>query len=424
MTAVATPTEAIEAEQAVLAVMLHHRPAITEARRQLAITEFHQPRHSVIFGAISDLAERGDPTDPVAVLGELTRTGDASKVGGGAYLHTLFAMPVTAVSVGYYAGLVKAAARRRAVGQVATRLRQATTDITDDDQLLDFLAGQALQLEVLLDERAHDAPIDGLSTWSEFLAKPDVPEDWIVPGMIERGEVFMLLGGEGAGKSWLSRQLCMCIAAGVHPFKPHEKITPQKTLLVDLENPEPTLRRQGRPLASQVARLAGSTGEAFLWHYPQGLNIRDHKDAQLLERVVADVRPAFVAIGSLYNAYQPGRDSWETAADEAKVVLNKIRSRYRVGLWVEHHMPKGDGTNRPQTPLGSSVWMRWPSYGRIVNRKAENVYSLDRTFRNDRDNREIPAGLNRGGELPWTAIWSEDDLDAQIQAAGPTKGPR
>jgi AAA domain/DnaB-like helicase N terminal domain len=407
--------EALNAERAVCGVVMHSKQALTEARRLLSITEFWQPKNATVFRVCCDLADKGEPVEPLAVVQELMRTGEIGKVDG-AYIHTLFSLPVTAISVGYYAAQVKMASRRRILMAVGQRLTQSAEEITDGDDLMDFVAREALSLELLLDEKAADAPIEGLSTWGEFLAEPDQPEDWIVPGLIERGEAFLLLAGEGAGKSWLSRQLCMTIAAGVHPFKPKERIPAQRTLLIDLENPIPTVRRQGRPMASQVARLGGDGDNAFIWRRPEGLNIRDRADAQLLERVVAEVQPAFVAIGSLYNAYQTGRDSWETAADEAKVVLNRLRGRYRCALWVEHHMPKGDGTTRPGTPLGSSVWMRWPSYGRVLTRKGQNVYALEKSFRGDRDIREIPAGLMRGGELPWTPIWDQADLELYIEA--------
>lgn len=411
-----TAPSAVHAEQQILSVMIQSGGATAEARRLVNASEFWQPRNQAIFTACCELADREEAVTPQTVLTELTRTGETGKTGGAPYLAELFGKFTTAHSLAFHAKTVREMARRRAVDKILDRLRQDCDETPDEDAWLTKVATHQLELALIVDAKSYDEPIQGLHTWTEFLGQPDVAEDWIVPGLLERQEVFLLLAGEGTGKSWLSRQLCQCIAAGIHPFRPEERIEPQRTLLVDLENPIPTVRRQARAMQSQVSRLAGGLGEAFVWMRPEGLNVRDHADARLLERVIAETRPAFVAIGSLYNAYQTGRDSWETSADEAKVVFNRLRAKYRVALWIEGHMPKGDGNSRPQTPLGSSVWMRWPSYGRALIRVAENAYELERSFRGDRDVRDIPLGLRRGGELPWSAIWSRADLaDAKAE---------
>jgi len=416
---VETPTPAaVAAEQTVLAVVLNSPPAINAAQQMVTIADFWQPRHAAMFTAMLNLSDRGIAPDPTAVYTELGNTGQLSNVGGTAYVHTLYSRPVVAGNLSYYAGQMRTASRRRQLVKLGTRITQMATEMVDADDLMDQAAREALALDMLIDERASDAAVDGLWTWDQFLAQPDRAEDWVVPGLIERQDVIMILAGEGSGKSWLSRQICQAVAAGVHPFKPGERIPAQRTLLVDLENPLSTVRRQSRPLQSQVTRLGHWTGDnAYVWMRPEGLDLRRHADAQLLERVVAETRPALVAFGSLYKAFHTGRDSWETAADEVRAVFDRIRARHRIALWLEHHMPKGDGSSRPQMPFGSSVWQRWAGYGRVIQRRAENVYELAATFRGDRDIRQFPAGLYRGGELPWSPIWDKAEVDLLADAS-------
>lgn len=74
-------------------------------------------------------------------------------------------------------------------------------------------------------------------------------------------------------------------------------------------------------------------------------------------------------------------------------------------------MPKGDGVSRPQSPYGSSVWMRWAAYGRVLVRVNEGVYEFKR-FRGDREKRDWPPGMRHGGVLSWTAI-GQDELEAE-----------
>lgn len=401
------------AERAVLAAVLQGGRDITAARRLLTASDFYTPANETIYAVCCDLHDAGTVPDPITVLTELDRRGDSTRVGGAVYLHTLFAIPVTAGNVSHYAMQVRATARRRQLVLTGRRIAQIGAEVPDLDDALMAAARESISLTMVLDETV-EGPIDGLLTWSEFLAQPDRVEDWIVPGLLERQDVVMVLAKPGAGKSWLSRQVALCVAAGVHPFKPDEQIEPARTLLVDLENPPSMVRRQSRGLASAVAAIGDLRAErAHLWAQPGGINIRKHADAQLLERVIAETQPALVCLGSLYNAFERGRDDWDTAAEETKAVFNRLRARYRCAFWIEHHMPKGSDS---KNPFGSSVWERWPGFGRVIDRKGENVYEFAKTFRGDRDVRQFPAGLFRGGPLPWGSIWDPDEVQLLADA--------
>lgn len=403
------------AERSVLGAMMLSRQAVTDVRALITAADFWPEQHRVLFALMCDLAEAGTAIDPVVVLSEITRRGDLTRVGGAPYLHTLVANVPTAANAGYYAMQVRAASRRRQLVLTGTRITQIGNDVTDLDDALSAAAHELVSLSLLVDETL-DGPVEGLETFDEFLAHPDRPEDWIVPGLIERQDVVMILAKPGLGKSWLSRQVALAVASGVHPFKPDVAIEPQRTLLVDLENPPQMVRRQTRPLAHACQRLGWwDEQRAHIWAQPGGINLRRHADAQLLERVISETQPALVCLGSLYNAFERGRDDWDTAAEETKAVFNRLRARYRCAFWIEHHMPKGSAREEPKNPFGSSVWERWPGFGRVISRAGEDVFKLERTFRGDRDVREWPAGLMRGGELPWSPIWSADDVDAMTE---------
>jgi replicative DNA helicase len=45
--------------------------------------DFYRPAHRAIWRAMLRLADRGQPTDPVTVLGELDDRGELADVGGG-----------------------------------------------------------------------------------------------------------------------------------------------------------------------------------------------------------------------------------------------------------------------------------------------------------------------------------------------------
>jgi hypothetical protein len=52
-----------------------------------------------------------------------------------------------------------------------------------------------------------------------FLAGDDIGFDWVLEGVLERGDRLFLTGREGAGKSLFCHQLSVQLGAGRHPFK-------------------------------------------------------------------------------------------------------------------------------------------------------------------------------------------------------------
>jgi hypothetical protein len=421
---VSVPQE-VAAEQAVLAAVLQSRSAAEIAFHGLAGEHFYQPRHTVIFEACKAVHERGAIPDPVSVLGELQSRKQLSRVGGAPYLHSLFTAPGLPVQVAYYARQVKDAHRLRHLLGVAERIVQQVTDSGDVEETMTAVAKELVSAEVVLDERGWDQPIDGLSTWADFLAGKHEGRDWLVPGSVARQDVVMILGTGGTGKSTLGRQVALCAAAGWHPFSA-SAITPRRTLVVDLENAADVLADEVRDVHRAVQMRHADNdfdGRAWVWHRPGGINLRQHAHAAELERVIAETGAELVAFGPLYKAAIRGRDDWDTAANEVREVFDRLRERYRIGLWFEHHMPKpSHGQAVSGTPYGSATWEWWTSVGRVLVRDESlrrPVYQLRPMFRADRGVHDgIPFGLERrSGWLPWSPIWSEEDYKLIAEGA-------
>lgn len=211
--------------------------------------------------------------------------------------------------------------------------------------------------------------------------------------------------------SFLTRQIAVLLASGRHPFEPTIEILAKRTLLVDLENPPNLVRRKTRGMVTKARRLGvWADGNAFCWMKPSGLDLRRRPDQQLLERVIVETRPELVCIGPLYKMFTGGNDSYEQAAGEVAKVLDRLREKHGVALWIEHHMPKGSREGRDLIPFGSSLWQRWPEFGRgmVLDPEDDNHWLMAK-FRPDRDERIWPTGLTRGGEWPWTAVYHDGD---------------
>jgi replicative DNA helicase len=116
------PPHNLEAEEAVLGAVLAAGRLLVEVAALVEEADFYRPAHRAIWRAVLRLADRGEPTDPVTVLGELDHAGELADVGGGPFLHTLVQAVPTVANAGHYAHLVVETARRRRVIDLGIRL--------------------------------------------------------------------------------------------------------------------------------------------------------------------------------------------------------------------------------------------------------------------------------------------------------------
>ena len=257
-------------------------------------------------------------------------------------------------------------------------------------------------------EIAHeDGPDPDLD---EFLSEPEPDYDWLIPGVIERGDRTILTGAEGAGKSTLLRQIGVQAASGVHPFT-LDPMDPIDVLLVDLENSRRQTKRQMRPL-----RVAA--GDA----YPQarlrvivrtsGLNLTEPTDMVWLGQRIEANAPDLVIIGPIYKM-ATADPTEEAPARTVIACLDHLRELYGCALLIEAHSPHAsNGGARPMRPYGASIWMRWPEFGLHITDTGQLKH-----WRGDRDERAWPGTLTRGGAWPWTTAPTADQTFAAVVEA-------
>jgi replicative DNA helicase len=149
------PPHNLEAEEAVLGAVLSAGQLLVEIAALLEEADFYRPAHRVIWRAILRLADRGEPTDPVTVLGELDHTGELAEVGGAPFLHTLTEAVPTVANADQYARLVAEASRRRRIIDLGIRLAHSEAD----PAVLAHLAGELANTTAGLDGRGWAPPI-------------------------------------------------------------------------------------------------------------------------------------------------------------------------------------------------------------------------------------------------------------------------
>jgi replicative DNA helicase len=423
VTAAAIAPHAVDAERALLGVLI--------GAPQLAETCGVRPGdldpsrgHPELLSAILTVWEDTASADPVLLVDELRRRDQLSRLGeptegggrGALYLHELVGAGRQPGTVGHFARLVREATLRRQVHEVGAALVRTATSQVDLDVVLDNAAELSVQLGVVVDSPIDgDAPIPGLGLVADFVNEPSPPHAWVIPGVVERADRVVLIGGEGSGKSVLARQVCTLLAAGRHPFAPKVAIRPRRTLLIDLENPPDLVRRGLRSIVGKVWDEGVDVGDRFWrWNRPGGIDLRAPADRALLAQAIEKTRPDLVAIGPVYKAFRArSGDSHESGPADFGAAIDHLRERYGCAFWIEHHAPKSDAAGHRGSPIGSSYWMRWPEFGLALSREPHNddrnVYVLER-FRGDRELRCWPDRLIKYvGRFPWTADYDPDN---------------
>ncbi len=115
------PPQNIEAEQSVLGSLLIDPEAISRVGSILKAEDFYRDSHAMIFDAVLDLHERGEPSDFITVSDDLTRRGKLEDVGGASYLTYLINAVPTSIHAEYYAHIVERTAVLRRLIEAAAQ---------------------------------------------------------------------------------------------------------------------------------------------------------------------------------------------------------------------------------------------------------------------------------------------------------------
>lgn len=402
MTAVALD---LEAERAVLATLVLYPSRWEEAATTVTAADFAGGGNGLLFQAMAALVE-GDGSFDVSALA----------TAPGVPVDLVHELITDAPSVGLLARHVARVARAAAARRLIHRLSDASEALLDvDNDPADVLADL---IEAAEAERFVGALPPGYGPFADWaLQGANEPRPWVIPGVLRRASRAVLVAPEGIGKSTLGRQLAVCTAAGLHPFR-LQAIEPQRVLLVDAENDPATAVSEDGTLDHASAHGVMLTADhhatgwdherLYVWSRPEGLDLRTRRDAGWLEAAIVDHRPDLVIAGPLYKMFRRVRgEDDETLGAAIQRVLDRLRVRHDVALWLEHHAPKGVNGVRPLDPFGTSLWMRWPDIG-INLTDAEGALRVGR-FRGDRYRvTGLPDQLHRGRVWPWVGRWNSN----------------
>lgn len=415
------PPQDLAAEQSLLGGMLLSKDAIADVVPMLRPGDFYRPAHSALFEVIVDLHERGEPADAVIVAAELQRRGMLQRMGGAPYLHTLMQSVTTAANAAYYAEIVAEKATLRRLVAAGARIVQLGYGEVDRDQIGDVCDRAREALEGATG--SPTAAVDQSSSLAELIAEPELPQNWVVPNLLECGDRLILSGFEGTGKSVLVAQLALTVAGGIHPFTgdPLGGLDggTRRVLVLDVENTRSQLRRRLRQMATVIDQVRRGHGlDPVDWHdavrtiiRPDGVDLAKPAEVARLEASCSAMAPDLLLAGPLYKL-----TGWNTHEEEGALkllqTLDRIRVRHNLALIAEHHAGHAQaGQARSTRPIGSSVFLRWPEFGLGIVRHPDSNPDEEhpswvqvRRWRGSREERDWPRELRHGGRgrLPWS----------------------
>ena len=387
------------AERSLVGAILAAGSVSPELRAVVRPDDFYDPN----LRSVAEVCWDTDTVDPVTVRTELLRRGVRGQAVDGVWLSDLLrdGLPVAGT---YHGRVVRDMAVRRLITTEATRAaQQAANPALDPYEVAASLHIQYGQLA----ERSDPAAPSSAQDLYRFLDGP-LEYDWLVPGLLERGDRLLLTGVEGGGKSVLVRQLAVCVAAGVHPFT-GERFDPSRVLFIDLENGERTLRRHLIELRKHCDTIGRPIPIRHLMveSVPAGVDLTTADGESWLNRLCEDNQPQMLVVGPLYRMHATDMGKEEPARQLTRVV-DQMRARYDCAVVMESHAPHAGINGRSLRPVGSSLFMRWPEFGYGIRKDKDGGYSFV-TWRGPRDERSWPRKLRRGGEGEWPWMDATND---------------
>lgn len=154
------PTLTADTERIVLGAMMLAPRVIDDICEIVTGADFADPRHEVVFDAITALQASGRPVDQITVADHLQTGGHLGRVGGLVAVHDMVGSVPTAANGPWYAERVRSAAVIRRVHQAGQRLQQLAegADATDATDALDTVNAARAELDAIVAPEHQDVP--------------------------------------------------------------------------------------------------------------------------------------------------------------------------------------------------------------------------------------------------------------------------
>ena len=152
--------QSLEAERALLGGLLLDPVQIPEIAQHLKAEHFYSSAHAKLYALLIERERSGCPLDVLGLADHIMTTNQAEEFGGLAYATDLPSQVPTTEKLGYYAGIVRGKATRRAVMDFAAMVRQEA--LTNPNNAEEVLAAVKAGVEALIagNDTAQDGDVE------------------------------------------------------------------------------------------------------------------------------------------------------------------------------------------------------------------------------------------------------------------------
>lgn len=235
---------------------------------------------------------------------------------------------------------------RKDLGRRAVRVH-LPSDVND---VCEFLAAYPVEA---LDGLLEDAGKGKLHYQALDLTKEPPPYDWLVDGLICKGDVCLMIGPPNVGKSWFAMSLAVGVAEGWKDWLGLKLRAPGKVLVIDEENPVDVVYHRLRKLGLSHD---GSSNIRYL--HRQGIRMDRHPDWILEEAL--NWNPDLIVMDSLTRIHTKDENNAGEVASLFNDGINPLARETGATVLLLHHTNKTDTTNsytklRGSSDIGASV---------------------------------------------------------------------
>ena len=199
------------------------------------------------------------------------------------------------------------------------------------------------------------------------LTQEPPPVRWLVENFICRGDIHLLIGEPGIGKSWLTMALALAVANGEDTFLGHNVKEHGRVLYVDEENPEDLIYDRFRKLG-----LDRPTAKNIRYLNNAGIRL-DKSDADVLVEEALDFEPALVVLDSLTRFHTEDENHAGAMASLFHNAIKPLARETGAAVVLIHHANKTDSNSSYRRSRGSGDITASVDSGYDVRETGENA---------------------------------------------------
>jgi hypothetical protein len=179
----------------------------------------------------------------------------------------------------------------------------------------------------------------------DLSAQPPVT-DWLVEGVLAAGDVTLLMGDPGLGKSWLTMSLATAVANGDDEWLNKAVHKQGPVLYIDEENPLDLIY-------SRFKRLGLTEEGVKNLHYLYRPGVWVNKDPDAFYEEAVAIEPALIVIDSLSRIHNEDENSSSAMGRLFREGIVPMARETGASVIVIHHSVKGSGLSSYQRSRGS-----------------------------------------------------------------------